>query len=69
MILLTLIVYALIVLLDQVQTYKNGYKKDLIVSCAMGLLSFAAALALAGGAKLPSPTQAIEQLVGMIFGP
>ncbi|MNN94867.1 hypothetical protein D3C81_2135750 [compost metagenome] len=56
-------------LLDQVQTYKNGYKKDLVISGAMGLLSFAAALALAIGAKLPSPTQVIEHLVGMLFGP
>ncbi|MGP0585167.1 hypothetical protein [Paenibacillus timonensis] len=69
MILITIIAYAFIVLLDQVQTYKNGHKKDLIISSAMGLPSFAAALALATGAKLPSPTQAIEQLVGMLFGP
>lgn len=69
MILLTIIAYAFVVLLDQVQTYKNGYKKDFVISCAMGLLSFAAALALAGGATLPSPTQAIEHLVGMLFSP
>ncbi|MCH1640197.1 hypothetical protein MJ257_08765 [Paenibacillus timonensis] len=69
MILLTIMAYALIVLLDQVQTYKNGYKKDFAISSAMGLLSFAAALALAGGATLPSPTQGIEQLVGMLFSP
>jgi uncharacterized membrane protein YesL len=67
-ILLTIIAYAFIVLLDQVQTYKNGYKKDFVISSVMGLPSFAAALVLATGAKLPSPTQAIEQLVGLLFG-
>ncbi|MGG3455941.1 hypothetical protein [Paenibacillus rhizolycopersici] len=69
MILLTILSYGFIVLLDQVQTYKNGYKKDLVISSVMGLPSFAAALVVAIGAKLPSPTQAIEHLVGMLFGP
>ncbi|WP_068786534.1 hypothetical protein [Paenibacillus phocaensis] len=68
MILFTIFAFAFIVLLDQVQTYKNGYIKDFYVSCALGLVSFAAALALAAGAKLPSPTRLIEQAVRLLFG-
>ncbi|MGG6313059.1 hypothetical protein [Paenibacillus macerans] len=67
MILFTVIAYALVVLFDQVQTYKNGYKKDFYVSCAMCLLSFAVALLLASGVKLPSPSRPIEQWVGLLF--
>ncbi|MDU4696446.1 MULTISPECIES: hypothetical protein [Paenibacillus] len=68
MILITIIAYAFIALLDQVQTYKDGRKKDFLFSCALGLLSFAAALWVVHGEKLPSPTRPIEQLVGWLFG-
>lgn len=68
MILFTIFAYAFIVLLDQVQTYKNGYIKDFYVSCALSLVSFSAALALAAGAKLPSPSRMIEHAVRLLFG-
>lgn len=68
MILLTVMAYVLVILLDQVQVYKNGYKKDFYVSCVMCFLSFMIALLLASGLNLPSPSKPIEQWVGRLFG-
>ncbi|WP_178024252.1 hypothetical protein [uncultured Paenibacillus sp.] len=68
MILFTVFAYIVVVLLDQVQTYKNGHKKDFYVSCAMCLLSFTVALLLASDVKLPSPSRPIEEWVSLLFG-
>lgn len=68
MILLTILFYAIIVLLDQVQIYKTAPKKDFLFSCALGVLSFAAALVVATGERLPSPSRAIEHMVSLLLG-
>ncbi|EOS55823.1 MULTISPECIES: hypothetical protein [Paenibacillus] len=67
MILLTILLYAVIVLLDQVQTYRTAPKKDFIFSCVLGLLSFAAALVVSTGERLPSPSPLIERMVSLLL--
>lgn len=68
MILLTLLAYVIIVLIDQVQNYKNGKKRDFYVSCAMCLFSLTIAILLASGLDVPSPVKPIEQWISQMFG-
>lgn len=68
MILLTVLGYGIVILLDQVQTFKNGNKRDFIVSCALCLLSFTVAILLASGLDLPSPVRPIAQWISQLIG-
>ncbi|WP_018753371.1 hypothetical protein [Paenibacillus sanguinis] len=68
MVLFTLLSYVVIVLVDQVQNYKNGKKRDFYVSCAMCMFSFTIAILLASGLDLPSPVKPIEQWISQVFG-
>lgn len=68
MILLTVLGYGLVILIDQVQVYKDGDKRDFYVSCALCLLSFTVAILLASGLDLPSPVRPIAQWISQLIG-
>lgn len=64
----TVIAYIIIVLIDQVQVIKDGYKKDFWVSSCMCLISFTIALLLIIDVRIPSPAKPIKQIVLFILG-
>ncbi|MFD1178363.1 hypothetical protein ACFQ3W_18970 [Paenibacillus puldeungensis] len=60
--------YVVVILIDQVQVYKDGYKKDFWVSSVMCLISFAIALMISLDIKIPSPAEPIEHWILSILG-
>lgn len=60
------LVYALIVLADPVELYKQGLKRDFYVCSALCLLSFGIAFTLAIHIRIPSPSPLIVQLIDIL---
>lgn len=64
----TLLAYVFVVLIDQVQVYKDGHRKDFWVSVVMCFISFTIALLLVFDVNIPSPAKPLKQIILLILG-
>jgi hypothetical protein len=68
MVAIVIIIYIIIVFVDQVTLFKNGEKRDFYVSAVMCLISFIIAILLALKIPIYSPAKPIESLVKFFLG-
>lgn len=67
MILIVIVIYTFIILVDQVNLFKQGTKKDFYISSIMCLISFTIAILLALKIPIYSPAKPIENLVKFLL--
>lgn len=68
MILLILLVYALFVYIELVPLYRNKQWHNFWVNACLTAISFAIALLLNFGIKIPSPAEPIKMLITSMVG-
>ena len=63
MLILVILAYVVIVFIDQVSLFKQGLKKDFLVSSIMCVISFTIAVLLVLRIDIPSPAKPLENLI------